>query len=311
MNYTVRHRTTYRYQQDVAYSRLVAHLAPRVTPRQQSHAFDVSVTPVPVQRFERSDFFGNRTNWFTIDEPHTVLDILAESRVVVGPASDVVPEASPSWETVRRAFEVPGDPEALEAVQYTFDTPLTAVNGDVVEYARTSFQCGRPLLACVLDLNARIHADFKYDKEATDTSTTVERVFELRAGVCQDLAHVGIAAVRAVGLAARYVSGYLLTRPSRGRELLVGADASHAWFAVWIPPFGWIDLDPTNDRVASSGHITVAWGRDYGDVAPIHGIMTGGSEHEVDVAVDVAVDGDVAASDEEPNTSPSEDARDW
>jgi len=287
-NYIVRHRTTYKYQQDVAYSRLIAHLAPRATPRQQPDAFDVNVTPVPVQRVERSDFFGNRTNWFTIDEAHTELDILAESRVAVGPPSAVVPEASACWETVRRALEVPGNADALQAVQYAFDTPLTKANGEAVDYARTSFQGGRPLLACVLELNGRIYADFKYDKEATDTRTTVQRVFELRAGVCQDLAHVGIAAVRAMGLAARYVSGYLLTRPPRGRERLVGADASHAWFAVWIPPFGWIDFDPTNNRPAGEGHITVAWGRDYGDVAPIHGIITGGSEHEVDVAVDVA-----------------------
>jgi transglutaminase-like putative cysteine protease len=295
MHYTVRHRTTYRYQQQVAYSRLVAHLAPRTTARQRTDEFAVSVTPHPARRVERTDYFGNRTSWFTIDEPHKVLDILAESRVVVGESSDFAPEASYGWESVRRALEVPGTSEALEAVQYAFDTPLTAPNADVVEYARASFQRERPLLACVLELNARIYTDFKYDKEATDTSTAVARVFELRAGVCQDLAHAGIAAVRSLGLAARYVSGYLLTSPPPGRERLVGADASHAWFSVWIPPFGWIDFDPTNDRLTSSGHITVAWGRDYGDVAPIHGIITGGSEHEVDVAVDVV------ASDEQPN----------
>ena len=154
-------------------------------------------------------------------------------------------------------------------------------------YARASFPRGRPLLACVLDLNSRIHADFTFDKEATDTRTTVKRAFELRAGVCQDLAHVGLATVRSMGLAARYVSGYLLTHPPPGRERLIGADASHAWFSVWIPPFGWVDFDPTNDMLPSDEHITVAWGRDYGDVAPIHGIITGGSEHEVEVAVDV------------------------
>jgi transglutaminase-like putative cysteine protease len=286
-NYVVRHRTTYRYLQDVAYSRLVAHLAPRATPRQRTDHFEVSVAPLPAQRAERTDPFGNRTNWFTIDEPHTELDVLAQSRVAVAPACDLAPQASPCWESVRRSFEVPADAETLEAVQYVFDTPLTAVNDQVVEYARESFPGGRSLLACVLELNARIYADFAYDKEATDTSTAVERVFELRAGVCQDFAHAGIAAVRAVGLAARYVSGYLLTKPPPGRERLVGADASHAWFAVWIPPFGWIDFDPTNDVLASGGHITVAWGRDYADVAPIHGVITGGSEHEVEVAVDV------------------------
>jgi len=287
VNYTVSHRTTYRYASDVAYSRLVAHLAPRATRRQRPLAFGVTVAPEPVTSFARFDFFGNTTNWFTIDEPHGVLDICAESRVAVDPIPVFTPDESHRWENVRTAFEVPADAATLEALQYTFDTPLTATNEDVIAYARRSFQRGRPLLACVLDLNARIYSDFTFDKKATDTSTTVKRAFELRAGVCQDFAHVGLAAVRTMGLAARYVSGYLLTHPPPGRERLIGADASHAWFSVWIPPYGWIDFDPTNDVLPSSEHITVAWGRDYADVAPIHGIITGGSEHEVDVAVDV------------------------
>jgi transglutaminase-like putative cysteine protease len=287
VNYAVSHRTTYTYASDVAYSRLVAHLAPRATTRQRPLAFEVSLSPVPVKRFARSDYFGNTTSWFTVDEPHDVLDIVAESRVAVDPIPDLAPDASLRWESVRTSFEFPVDPKTLDALQYTFDTPLTAPNEDVVAYARRSFQPGQSLLACVLDLNGRIYADFKFDKEATDTRTTVKRAFELRAGVCQDLAHVGVASLRTMGLAARYVSGYLLTHPPPGRERLVGADASHAWFSVWIPPYGWIDFDPTNDMLPSHEHITVAWGRDYGDVAPIHGIITGGSEHEVDVAVDV------------------------
>jgi transglutaminase-like putative cysteine protease len=285
--YSVRHRTTYTYSRDVAYSRLVAHLVPRATARQRPLSFDVNVTPWPVERYQRSDYFGNTTNWFTIDEPHDELEVVAESQVSVEPAPAFSPDASHDWETVRRAFEFPADPETREVVQYIFDTPLTLTNADIVAYAEESFPGGRPLLACVLDLNSRVHADFTYDSESTDTRTTVERVFELRSGVCQDLAHAGLAAVRAMGLAARYVSGYLLTQPAPGHERLIGADASHAWFAVWVPPFGWIDFDPTNDMLPSGEHITVGWGRDYGDVAPLHGIITGGSEHEVDVGVDV------------------------
>jgi transglutaminase-like putative cysteine protease len=287
MNYTVTHRTTYHYHSDVAYSRLVAHLVPRATARQRPRSFEVRLSPEPVTSFERPDFFGNTTNWITIDEPHAILDILAESRVSIEPIPAYAPDASMRWENVRTAFEIPAGPDALEALQYTFDTPLTAPTADVVAYARESFQGGRPLFDCVLELNSRIHADFTFDKEATDTRTTVKRAFELRAGVCQDLTHVALACVRSMGLAARYVSGYLLTQPPAGRERLIGADASHAWFSVWIPPFGWVDFDPTNDMLPSSEHITVAWGRDYGDVTPIHGIFTGGSEHEVDVAVDV------------------------
>jgi transglutaminase-like putative cysteine protease len=287
MTFAVRHRTTYRYTRDVAYSRLVAHLAPRATGRQQSHAFDLSITPAPARNVERCDFFGNRTNWFTVAQRHLELEILAESRVVVSPSADYGAQNGPSWESVRGALELPRAAEALDAVQYAFDTPLTAVNADVVAYARKSFSRARPLLACVLELNTRIHADFTYDGKATDTSTTARRAFELRAGVCQDFAHVGIAAVRAMGLAARYVSGYLLTHPPPGQERLVGSDASHAWFSVWIPSLGWVDFDPTNDVLPSSQHITVAWGRDFADVTPVHGIITGGSAHEVEVGVDV------------------------
>ena len=285
--YTVRHRTTYTYQSDVAYSRLIAHLVPRETARQRSLDVDVTLAPEPLRRFERSDFFGNTTSWFIIDEPHDTLEIFAESRVSVDPVAEFAPEGSLPWEAVRTSLESIVVSEIIDTIQYTFDTPLTATDADVVAYARASFPPGRPLLACILDLNTRIYTDFTFDKEATNTRTTVKDAFELRAGVCQDLAHVGIACVRAMGLAARYVSGYLLTHPPAGHERLIGADASHAWFSVWTPPFGWIDVDPTNDMLPSSEHITVAWGRDYSDVAPIHGIISGGGEHEVDVAVDV------------------------
>ncbi len=287
MRYAISHRTTYTYETKVAYSRLVAHLAPRRTPRQKPETFALTVVPVAARCAQRQDSFGNVVDWLTIERPHRILDILAESRVEVEPAPDYGAAASYSWERAGAALEQPGDREVLDAVQYAFDTKLTALGDELVEYARASFPPDRPLLECALDLNTRIYTDFTYDKDATDTSTTVDEAFALRAGVCQDFAHVGIAAVRAMGLAARYVSGYLLTRPPPGRERLIGADASHAWFAVWIPPLGWIDFDPTNDVLPSSEHITVAWGRDYSDVAPIHGIITGGSEHEVDVAVDV------------------------
>jgi transglutaminase-like putative cysteine protease len=285
--YIVRHRTTYTYQSDVAYSRLLAHLVPRETARQQRLFTEVIVDPKPVRSFERTDFFGNTTSWCIIEEPHDELDVLAESRVSVEPIPNYALVPGAAWEEVRSSFEPPQPPEMFDVVQFTFDTRLTESDRGVVSYAHRSFTPGRKLFAAVLDLNARIHADFAFDKKATDTHTTVKEAFELRAGVCQDLAHVGISCVRSMGLAARYVSGYLLTQPPPGRERLIGADASHAWFAVWIPPFGWIDFDPTNNMLPSSEHITVAWGREYGDVTPIHGIISGGSEHEVDVAVDV------------------------
>lgn len=285
--YTVRHRTTYTYGRDVSYSRLVAHLAPRATPRQHPQGFALSVSPAPVQSYARADFFGNRTDYFTIDAAHDILDVLAESTVVVERGPEPEADAGPSWECVRDAIEVPRDGAALDAVQYAFDTALTTANASVVAYARASFARERPLFACIRDLTARIHRDFTYDGEATDTGTTVARALELRAGVCQDFAHVAIACTRAMGLAARYVSGYLLTKPPPGKERLIGADASHAWFAVWFPSYGWVDFDPTNDVLPNGEHITTAWGRDFADVSPIHGIVTGGSAHEIEVAVDV------------------------
>jgi transglutaminase-like putative cysteine protease len=292
--YTVRHRTTYTYESAVSYSRLVAHLVPRATSRQQTFVAHVTVEPTPMRRFERPDFFGNAVSWFIIDETHDSLNIVAESRVTIASIPAYAPDASLPWEDVRSSFEPPVDANTFDVVQYTFDTPLTEADQQAVAYARRSFAHGRRLFDCVLELNARINADFTFDKKATDTRTTVKEAFKLRAGVCQDLAHVGIACTRAMGLAARYVSGYLLTQPPAGRERLIGADASHAWFAVWIPPFGWVDFDPTNNMLPSNEHITVAWGREYGDVAPVYGIITGGSEHEVDVAVDVIPEPDAA-----------------
>ncbi len=215
-----------------------------------------------------------------------VINISAESRVTASAPQDHDPQASEAWEDVRARLETMA-PETHEIVQYIFDSPLTVFTADLPGYALESFTPGRPLLAAALDLMSRIHEDFRYDTTVTDASTPVDRVFEIRAGVCQDLAHIGIAAMRSLGLPARYVSGYLLTKPPPGQERLIGADASHAWFSVWAPPFGWVDLDPTNDLIPGEGHITVAWGRDYSDVAPINGIVTGGGDHLIEVGVDV------------------------
>ena len=286
MEYAVRHRTTYRYSQEVSHSRHLVHLAPRATATQTVKDFKLLVTPATAVRSSRSDYFGNATEWLALYEPHTVINISAESRVTATAPRDNDPQASEAWEDVRARLETMA-PETHAIVQYIFDSPLTAFTADLPGYALKSFTPGRPLLAAALDLMSRIHEDFRYDTTVTDASTPVDRVFEIRAGVCQDLAHIGIAAMRSLGLPARYVSGYLLTKPPPGQERLIGADASHAWFSVWAPPFGWIDLDPTNDLIPGEGHITAAWGRDYTDVAPINGIVTGGGDHLIEVGVDV------------------------
>jgi transglutaminase-like putative cysteine protease len=287
MEYLVRHRTTYRYLQDVSYSCHLAHLRLRDTPGQHVFTTTVSLDPEPASRDMRADYFGNNCEWFTLDQPHALLEVLAESRVRVDPPPDRDGRLSESWETVRGLLEEAGDAEARDAVQFIFDSPLTSFTSDIAAYARKSFPPGQKLFIGAMDLMKRIHEDFRYDTTVTDATTPVDRVFEIRAGVCQDLAHVGIAAMRSLGLPARYVSGYLLTQPPPGMERMLGSDASHAWFSVWAPPLGWIDLDPTNNVAVGEGHVTIAYGRDYGDVSPLNGIILGGHDHIIEVGVDV------------------------
>jgi transglutaminase-like putative cysteine protease len=287
MEYLVRHRTTYRYLQDVSHSWHLAHLRLRETPHQTVHDSQVTLSLEAANRAARPDYFDNPCEWFSIDQPHTLLEVLAESRVAVRPAPERAGRDSLCWEDVRALLESPSVDEARDAVQFLFDSPLTKFKSNIAGYAAVSFAPGRPLLTGAIELMNRIHKDFRYDTTVTDASTPVDRVFEIRAGVCQDLAHVGIAAMRSLGLPARYVSGYLLTQPPPGKPRLLGADASHAWFSVWAPPFGWVDLDPTNDVPVGESHVTSCWGRDYGDVAPVAGIILGGHDHVIDVGVDV------------------------
>jgi len=287
MEYLVRHRTTYRYLQDVSHSWHLAHLRPRATPTQSVHASSVTLSLETASRVLREDYFHNPCEWISIEQPHAHLEILAESRVTVSPRTERVSRDSLTWEDVRARLENPQSDEEREVVQYQFDSPMTRFQSEVAAYGAVSFPPGRPLLAGAMELMNRIHKDFRYDTTVTDVSTPLDKVFEIRAGVCQDLAHVGIAAMRAVGLPARYVSGYLLTQPPPGRPRLLGADASHAWFSVWAPPFGWVDLDPTNDLLVGENHVTACWGRDYSDVAPVAGIILGGHDHVVEVGVDV------------------------
>ena len=287
MEYFVRHRTTYRYLQDVSHSWHLAHLRLRATPLQTVHGSDITLSLEPASRKAREDYFQNPCEWFCIDRPHTHLEILAESRVTVEPAPERASRDSQVWEEVRARLENPQTEEERDVVQYQFDSPMTRFTGDVAAYGGVSFPPQRPILAGAMELMNRIHKDFRYDTTVTDVSTPLDRVFEIRAGVCQDLAHAGIASLRAIGLPARYVSGYLLTQPPPGKTRLLGADASHAWFSVWAPPFGWVDLDPTNNVVVGASHVTSSWGRDYGDVAPVAGIILGGHDHVVEVGVDV------------------------
>jgi transglutaminase-like putative cysteine protease len=197
------------------------------------------------------------------------------------------PDATLSWEEVRRWLHDGIGEQVLDPNQYLFSSPYVPVSAALADYARPSFPPGRPLLAAALDLTRRIHQDFEYDSDATTVSTPVEEVLQQRRGVCQDFSHLQIACLRSLGIAARYVSGYMLTMPPPGQPRLIGVDASHAWVSVYCPDLGWVDLDPTNDLMVDTLHVTVACGRDFSDVSPIHGVILGGGEHELEVQVTV------------------------
>ena len=287
MNYQITHRTFYDYAAPVTVSHHVARLEPRLTKTQLRHDYALEISPAPTLRKARMDYFGNELCLFSIQEVHQHLEIVSTSRVTVNAGRPVVLEASPAWEEVMRLFRDPVSPEVVEPYEFIFDSPQVRASLELADYARESFAENTPLLVGARELTRRIFKDFKFDPKATTVATPPEEVLEKRRGVCQDFAHLGIAFLRSLGLPARYVSGYLRTRPPEGRPRLVGADASHAWFAIFCPGLGWVDFDPTNDVQPAEEHITVAYGRDFGDVSPVAGILTGGGDHEVKVSVDV------------------------
>ena len=287
MNYNIVHRTLYDYATPVAVSHHVARLEPRFTDWQQRESFSLKIFPTPTLRKARSDYFGNQLCFFSIQEVHSRLEIVTRSRVSVVTRQLPAPETSPLWETVAELFRDPVSPEVVGPYQFVFDSPQIRVSSALADYALGSFAAGVPVLVAARDLTERIFKDFQYDSRATTVATPLEEVIEKRRGVCQDFAHLAIACLRSLGLSARYVSGYLRTLPPEGQSRLVGADASHAWFAVFCPGVGWVDFDPTNNLQPSEDHITVAYGRDFSDVSPVAGILTGGGQHAVKVAVDV------------------------
>lgn len=288
MRYEVRHHTIYRYSQPVSISHHVLRLVPRGCGHQMLHESSIEVAPHPAVRSDALDYFGNPVTYLTIQEQHEQLAIEARSLVDVAAPPPREPSRTTRWDGIFRQLERSASPEAIATLQFAFDSPYTRTTTDLAAYARESFPSGRPVLEAAFELTRRIHQDFRYDSTATEVATPVDEVFRLRRGVCQDFAHLELACLHALALPARYVSGYLLTRPPPGQQKLVGSDASHAWISVWCPEAGWVDLDPTNDAFVRDEHITLAWGRDYGDISPINGVIFGGGEHRIEVAVDVA-----------------------
>ena len=287
MIYKIVHRTTYKYKYPVSMGSHVACLKPRTLARHRVAQSELQIVPSPAVMTERFDYFGNHQHFFTIEEPHQELIVESRSRVVMEETAFDPHLASPPWEEVVRNLPEDLSPEALEAYQFRFESPRIRLRPEFARYAQQSFLPGRPMVEALLDLTSRIHREFRFDSKVTTVRTPIEEVFRKKRGVCQDFAHIQIACLRSINLPARYVSGYLRTYPPPGKARMVGADASHAWVSAFCPGIGWVDVDPTNDVVPSTGHVTIAWGRDFGDVSPLHGLILGGGAHTLRVGVDL------------------------
>lgn len=287
MKYRITHTTTYQYSQPASLSQNELFLTPRSTNRQQALQSQLHFDPQPQYLHRRIDYFGNIAHVFMVQQPHSRLSLTATSVVRTARAADMQPEATPSWEEVGQRLRAHAVADDLDAYQFVFASPLIALTSDIREYGQRSFPPGTPVLDGGINLMQRIYTEFAYDKTASTVDTPLAEVLANRRGVCQDFAHLAIACLRSLGLAARYVSGYLETLPPPGKPKLVGADASHAWISLYVPDLGWVDLDPTNNLLPGESHITLAWGRDYSDVAPVKGVVMGGGSHALDVQVEV------------------------
>lgn len=285
MRYSVRHQTRYLYSDQVAISYNRVHSQPRYCEWQTYSQARLSIDPEPAFLARQTDFFGNPVTFFTVQEPHADLSVTVHFEADVRRRDYT--QDSCGWEELVSRLKSPPDPSALEASQFRFPSNWVEVSEPLRRFAASSFKPGKSVLEGARDLCRRIHNDFVFDSEATTIATPVQEVLDSKRGVCQDFAHLFIGGLRSLGLAARYVSGYILTMPPPGQERLQGADASHAWISIWAPPLGWVDLDPTNDLLVSDQHVTLAWGRDFHDVSPMRGVVLGGGAQVVKVGVDV------------------------
>lgn len=288
MRYRVRHTTLYTYAEKVDLSGHMLHLTPRRLAWQRVDEAAILVSPDPSRITEGTDHFGNAVRWLFLDRPHDRFEVTVEALVDVAFPPPPPAAATLPWEQVA-ALARQGGPGAWQEAEFAFASPMAPADPAAGSYAAQSFPPGRPILAGLLDLTARINREFAFRPGETTLHTPVSQVLAQRAGVCQDFTHLMIAGLRAQGLPARYVSGYLRTRPPPGTEALRGADQSHAWVGAWLgPDHGWVDLDPTNNLVVAQEHVVLAWGRDYGDISPIRGVILGGGAHTVVVGVDLA-----------------------
>ncbi|HQQ62492.1 MAG TPA: transglutaminase family protein, partial [Pseudomonadales bacterium] len=291
VRYHITHETHYRYSVPVALSQQLVHLLPRSCHWQHVGTQALGIEPAPTHQRDEHDIFGNPLTRLSFESPHDTLTITA--RLEMDVCTRTLPELddSPAWETVCELLdyraEISPAAEVLDACQFRYESPAVRLKKAFVHYSADCFTPGTPVLAAARQLMQKIFTEFTFDSSATEVTTPLMQVLEQKSGVCQDFAHLMIACLRSRGLAARYVSGYLLTSPPPGQPRMVGADASHAWVSVFCPQHGWVDFDPTNNLLPGNEHITLAWGRDFSDVSPLRGVILGGGSHELDVKVTV------------------------
>ncbi|AWX99760.1 transglutaminase [Marinomonas primoryensis] len=290
MRYRVRHITEYTYGAPVSLCYNMAHLLPRDTRNQLCLHQKIQINPPPVYQNESEDYFGNQTFYFSIQEAHKklVIDVSTEFEIAPINVLEWQIQSTITCGELRSLLSAPTTPELRMAKEYLLDSPQIRRSADLGAYAESTFADDKPLLQATLAFTHKIFTEFKFDPSTTTVATPLEQVLKQRSGVCQDFAHLAIGCLRSVGIPARYMSGYLETLPPPGQEKLVGADASHAWFAIFIPTLGWVEFDPTNDLMPNEQHLVTAWGRDYSDVTPLQGVIfEGGGSQQLAVSVDV------------------------
>jgi len=287
MRYHVLHETEYHYDSVVTLSQQLLHMTPRNSNAQYCEQYSLNISPSPTEHNQYFDYFKNYSDYIAVFTPHELLTVTSSFTVSLQrrPYWSELGN-SQAWDAVAQQL-LDTQHVDLDVVGYLYSSPNVKCSQALIAFAMPSFWPGRPLMEAALDLTQRIYQTFEFDPEATSVSTPLDEVLEGKRGVCQDFAHLMIGCLRSLGLACRYVSGYILTTPPEGKERMVGADASHAWVSVYCPTYGWIDFDPTNNCLVQSEHITVAWGRDFSDVSPMRGVALGGGAQTLTVRVTV------------------------
>lgn len=280
MKYNISHKTEYRYSVPVTISQHLIHLEPADCERQKWYNHIVEISPKPAYMISRTDMYGNKASAFSIEDEHKIFTVTAKGTVEVRGGKK--PDTEESFEEIKTKLK-----SNTEAAKFMYESPLVTFDGAIKRYAEESFSDKRPFMEALMELNHRIYRDFKYVPGSTRIGTLPPELLRERKGVCQDFAHFMIACLRSIGLSCGYISGYLHTRRSEEQPKLIGADATHAWVCVYIPDFGYFEIDPTNDCIAAEEHIIIGKGRDFGDVSPLKGVITGGGPHTLEVAVNV------------------------